>query len=372
MATPVIIILLVIYFYVLLIFIYYLEIERDPETSGDRKAVSRGVSIVVPFRNEAAHIGQLSGDLKKQSYRGDWEVLFVDDHSSDDSFKILEPSISELATFHCQRLPDGIYGKKEAVSFGVQHAAYDWIIQLDADCRINSAYIAAQMEFLDSHPSDLVAGMVTTGRIGGKFLETFERLDLLSLIGIGAGSFSLGRPMMCSGANLSYSRELYNETRKFDPGPSVPSGDDMFLMIGARRLGKKLSFNTLRDSLVRTAPVKSWSALIAQRIRWGAKTGRYRMPDIQLLALLVSLTNLSVILLPLWLVLYTSWWPWLAGAWALKTLTDFVLLCRMTGMTGARKDLIRFLPVALLYYPYFMITVFGAFRGKVIWKDDIK
>ena len=40
----------------------------------------------------------------------------------------------------------------------------DWIIQLDADCRIPSGYLSSQMEFLDSHPSDLVAGLVTTGR----------------------------------------------------------------------------------------------------------------------------------------------------------------------------------------------------------------
>ena len=50
------------------------------------------------------------------------------------------------------------------------------------------------------------------------------------------------------------------------------------------------------------------------------------MPDIQLLALLVSLANISILLMPLWFILFPGAWPWLAGACLLKTLADFMLL----------------------------------------------
>jgi len=371
MAIPVIIILLVVYFYVLVILLCYLEIGKEADSGDGAEGLSgRNISILVPFRNEQDHIGNLAGDFGEQSFPpGQWEVIFIDDHSTDDSARILAPLLAERANFHYHRLPPDISGKKGAISHGIQHAVHDRIIQVDADCRVPSGFISSHVSFLEESPSDLVAGLVTTGRVRGNFLETFERMDILALAGVGAGSFKLGRPLMCSGANLNYSRQLYLETRAFDPGSSVPSGDDMFLMIGARKLGKSLTFNLNPQSMVTSAPVKNWKALIGQRIRWGGKSARYSMPDIQIVALWVSLTNIAVLLLPLWLFLYTGSWPWLAGACAVKTLSDFMLLLRMTGITGSRKDLRLFVPATLLYYPYFFITLVGAFLGKTAWKD---
>jgi cellulose synthase/poly-beta-1,6-N-acetylglucosamine synthase-like glycosyltransferase len=373
MALPVIILLIIVYCYSLLILLFYLEIEKDPDSAGGLLEHPRSISVIVPFKNEEDHLSGLFEDLSGQSFPAElMEVIFVDDHSTDASAVILASMIEGSEHFRHLSLPPEMSGKKSALSYGIQHARYDWIIQVDADCRVGPGFISTHTSFLEKHPSDLVAGIVCTGEGKGNFLETFERLDVLSLAGSGAGSFNLGRPMMCSGANLSYSRELYLKTRIFDPETSIASGDDMFLMIGARKLGKTLSYNTDRESMVMTAPVKDWRSLIAQRIRWGSKTGSYRMPDIQLLALQVSLANISILLMPLWIILFPGLWPWLAGAWLSKTLADFMLLFRMTGISGSRNSLKVFLPVSLLYYPYFILTVLGALRGKFVWKGVTK
>ena len=373
MALPVIIFLLISYGYTLLILLFYLEIEQGPDPPGDIMEHSRSVSVVVPFKNEDENLRGLLDDFTRQSYPVEHlEIIFVDDHSRDASATILASITGKNMQFRYLSLPPGMSGKKRALAYGIQHAENDWIIQVDADCRLGPGFISAHMAFLEKHPSDLVAGIVSTRSGRGSFMEAFERLDILALAGIGAGSFSLGRPMMCSGANLSYSRELYRETRSFDPETRVASGDDMFMMIGARKLGKTLSFMTNRESIVRTEPQKDLRSLITQRIRWGSKTGRYKMLDIQLLALLVSLANITMLLMPLWIILYSGWWPWLAGAYLFKTLADFMLLFRMTGISGARSDLKLFLPVSLLYYPYFMLTLPGVFRGRTVWKGTIK
>ncbi len=377
MALPEIIILLIIYCYTLVILLFYLEIEKDPGVTGDFVEHPRPVSVIVPFRNEADHLPGLVNDLALQTYPDElWEVLFVNDHSEDGSASKLESLLKsqalESSGFSCHSLPSDRSGKKAALFYGIEHAKHERIIQVDADCRLGRRFIASHISFLNVYPSDLTAGVVTTGRGKGNFLETFERLDMLSLVGSGAGSFSLGRPMMCSGANLSYSKELYMETRSFDPELTTASGDDMFLMIGARKLGKTLTFNTSRESLVETGPVKDLWTMIAQRIRWGSKSGRYRMPDIQLLAILVTLTNISILLMPVWFILFSGVWPWLAGFWFLKTLADFLLLFRITGVTGQRADLRLFIPVSLVYYPLFLITVTGALLGKPFWKRSVK
>ncbi|MEA3461596.1 MAG: glycosyltransferase [Bacteroidota bacterium] len=373
MALPVIILLFIIYGYTLLILLFHLEIERDSDPSMGLSDPPVSVSVVIPFKNEENHLPGLMEDFARQTFPAAcMEIIFVDDHSGDGSASLLKSVTGERMNFLYLALPSGMSGKKKALAHGIKNAKHDRIIQVDADCRLDPGFVSAHMAFLEKHPSDLVAGMVTTWKEKGNFLEIFDRLDILALIGTGAGSFNLGRPMMCSGANLSYSRELYWETRSFDPEDRVASGDDMFLMIGARKLGRSLSFISNRESIVRTAPQKDLRALLAQRIRWGSKAGKLKMPDIQLLAVLVVLTNVSILLMPLWLILYPVWWPWLAGAWIVKTLADFMLLFKVTGICGSRSDLKMFLTVSLLYYPYFLGVVLGGFIRKPEWKETLR
>lgn len=373
MALPVIIFLIIIYGYSMVIFLFYIEIERETGISGYQKENPRYVTVIVPFRNEADHLPGILNDLAVQSYPNDfWEVIFVNDHSEDGSLlkleSLLNAEVLENRGFCCYSLPPARSGKKSALAFGIERAKHEWIIQVDSDCRVGPRFIESHMSFLKAHPSDLIAGIVTTERGNGNFLEIFERLDMLSLVGSGAGSFGVGRPMMCSGANLAYSRELFMETRSFDPELSIASGDDMFLMIGARKLGKTLSYIVAPESIVKTGPVKNLRTLISQRIRWGSKTTRYGMADIQLLAVLTSLANILILFLPIGLLFFTSWWPWLVVGWFIKTLADFMLLRRITGITRQREDLLLFLPVSLAYYPVFIITLFGSLVGKPAWK----
>jgi len=330
------------------------------------------VSVIIPFRNEAENLPFLVRDLLAQSYpKNRVEVVFVDDHSSDGSGSVLDSMVSGISGFSHLPLLPGNSGKKAALYHGIQHASNERLIQVDADCRLGPHFIASHMAFLEKHPSDLVAGLLSTSQGKGGFLEAFERLDLMALAGTGAGSFALGRPMMCSGANLAYSRDLYMETRVFDPVETCESGDDMFLMIGARKLKRTLAFNTACEACVETAPVPSFRALLSQRIRWGAKSTRYGMADIQMLAVLVALTNLIVLLMPLWFFLYTEGWPCLAGAWIVKSLVDFLLIYRVSGLCQQKAGLHWFLPVSLAYYPVFFLSLVGSLLGRTSWKGAV-
>jgi cellulose synthase/poly-beta-1,6-N-acetylglucosamine synthase-like glycosyltransferase len=333
------------------------------------------VTVVIPFRDEGEHLPRLVGDLTSQNYPEELlEVVLVNDHSRDDPHRWLEPMIRGRQRFRCIDLPPGMEGKKAAISWGIGHASSDWIIQTDADCRIGPMFAETHMAFLYEHAPDMVAGLVTIREGSGGFLEHFERLDLLSLSGVGAGSFYFERPLMCSGANLLYSKRLYGETRSFDPSGKVDSGDDMFLMIGARKLGKRLSFCAAAGILAKTVPAGGIRHLLQQRIRWASKANRYGMADIQLVAVLVAVTSLSILLLPLWLILAPSSLNFLLPAILLKTGADFTLLHVVTGITRQRKSLWFFIPASLLYYLYQPVVVVGFLLSELMhrrlrWKD---
>jgi len=327
------------------------------------------VTVVIPFRDEQEHLSSLVHDLAAQQYPEEkLEVLFVDDHSGDGSREKLQQLLEGRSGFRYLELPEGRKGKKDALLTAIQQATASWIIQTDADCRLGPRFVASHVAYLEQHPSDLVAGLVTIQHGKGGFLETFERLDMLSLVAAGAGSCYYQRPMMCSGANLGYSRKLYFETRRFDPSETVASGDDMFLMIGARRLGKRLSFIAEREAMVETPALSALRPLILQRIRWGSKTSHYRMADIQLLAVVVAVTNLLILTTPVWLIWFPSWWIYLLPALVVKSLADFLLLHAVTGVTGERKALRLFIPAALFYYFYHLAILTGALFSGSGWK----
>jgi cellulose synthase/poly-beta-1,6-N-acetylglucosamine synthase-like glycosyltransferase len=328
------------------------------------------VTLIIPFRNEKDHLPLVVQDINGQSYPIELtQVIFVNDHSTDGAAYLLRELVETCSQCTVLDLPEGRTGKKEALAYGVEHASNEWIIQTDADCRFGPGFITSHMAFHLQDQSDLVAGMVTVQEGKGGVLEILERLDLLSLVGAGAGSFSLGRPIMCSGANLAYSRQLFLETRPFDPSTRIASGDDMFLMIGARKLKRRMGYHMDREAMVETAPAGSLPSLLRQRIRWGSKTLHLRMPDIQGMALVTMLANLLILALPWIMVLEPDTWRWAVPAFVAKTLADFCLLFRITGYTGQRRDLWMFPLILLLYYPYQGIVLLGSLFGKVSWKD---
>lgn len=369
MLLPLTITLIIFFSYFLLLLLYFvglLSMKAAGESEPDPK---KELTVVIPFRNEAARLPELIKDLQAQSYPAELiSVILVNDHSTDGSEKLVSSLVEENSAYTCVHLPHGKQGKKEAIALALSRVATPWLIQTDADCRLGSRFISSHMHFLEENPSDLVAGLVTIRRRRGGFLETFEQLDLLALNGSGAGSFALGRPIMCSGANLLYKADLYGETRIFDPAGRIPSGDDMFLLIGGRKLKRRLAFNPDKDCLVQTAPAESVAALIGQRVRWGAKSKYYQMADIQFVTVLVAAVNLLMLLAPLWMLKQPEYCRWLLPGMGLKLLADFLILAATSSKTGQTKMLWWYIPVSVLYPVYMTAVILGSLFGRTTWK----
>jgi cellulose synthase/poly-beta-1,6-N-acetylglucosamine synthase-like glycosyltransferase len=354
---------------IILILCLTLGLERLSTNSFRSTVPQIPVTLIVPFRNEREHLASLILDLRSQSYPVNLlEVIFVDDHSEDGSPELLRGLIGDLPRFRAMELKKGETGKKRALALGVAHASSEWIIQTDADCRMGPHFIEAHLSCKQETRADLVAGMVSTMEVGPGWLEALERLDLLSLTGVAAGSFYWGMPLMCSGANLAFSRALYEDTRRFEPDRGIASGDDMFLMIGARKLGRKLVYLPSKEALVKTYPATSLGSMIRQRIRWASKTPFYGQGDIQAVALLTVLAHLSVLAMPWILLQDPQRWPWLVAAFIAKSGADFVLLFIIAGYAKQRRSLRVFLPILLVYYPTQLLIWLGSLGRKVRWK----
>jgi glycosyltransferase involved in cell wall biosynthesis len=118
----------------------------------------RLLSIVVPLLNEEATLEQLYRELEAAlaSTGLDWEVVFVDDGSTDGSHR-------ELVRLHAAHLNVRVvrlrrnFGKAAALAAGIDVAAGDVVVTMDADLQDDPAEIPNLLEKLDDG-FDVVSG----------------------------------------------------------------------------------------------------------------------------------------------------------------------------------------------------------------------
>ncbi len=110
--------------------------QRERQSSSGQQTDSKNIatSVVVPLYNEDASIPELSEELK--SVLGGmgmpYEIIFVDDGSTDTSFKVLRGLHKNNKRIKVIRLRKN-FGKSAALSLGFQQASGDIVITLDAD-----------------------------------------------------------------------------------------------------------------------------------------------------------------------------------------------------------------------------------------------
>lgn len=90
------------------------------------------VSIVVPVYNEAQNLEKLHSALKNLDFADEYEILYIDDGSTDESWKILQ-NFSKEPRVRCIKL-DKNYPVGYARAFGVEKTKGDIIACMDADC----------------------------------------------------------------------------------------------------------------------------------------------------------------------------------------------------------------------------------------------
>jgi glycosyltransferase involved in cell wall biosynthesis len=91
-------------------------------------------SVVVPVYNEASNLPELHEEITQacQKLEKDYEIIFVDDGSQDESLLILERLLKNDPRIRIIQLRKN-FGQTAALSAGFDHARGDIIITLDAD-----------------------------------------------------------------------------------------------------------------------------------------------------------------------------------------------------------------------------------------------
>jgi len=369
MMTLLVIIATITLGYVFLILLFSFGVAKLKKSNLRERDDKTNASIVIPFKNEEQNLPTLiQSILSLNTNQRTIEVIFVNDHSSDNSINIISSikSISENLIFKTIDL-NHEHGKKAAQHAGVMAASFDMVMFTDADCMVPQQWIDLMIGKLKDD-SVMVCGAVVYQQRKSISNLVF-RADFSSLVLSGAGAIGIGKPIFCNAANMLIRKTSYQIIHKEIKGKSNASGDDVFLLhavikhFGAR----SVLYCFYNEAVVSTPSPKSYTDFIKQRQRWASKSILYRNTMAVLTSFIVFMMSFTICVLA---VLFTKTsLIACAAVLTLKTLADTILFYtgkKLKGNTNMYLYHILFQPV----YPiYIVVTAILSLTVNPKWKQ---
>jgi cellulose synthase/poly-beta-1,6-N-acetylglucosamine synthase-like glycosyltransferase len=323
------------------------------------------ISIVVACRNEEENILYLLDCLVNQTYpKHKTEIIVVNDHSTDNTENVIIEFSKKHTIVQLLNLPNNLSGKKEAVSYAIGNANSEIIITTDADCTMNENWLHTLMGYYASHKPTFLSAPVKFSY--QNIFQKLQALEFTSLISSGAGAIGVNRAIMCNGANLLFEKSLFAESNlKKD----VPSGDDIFLMLHAKSLGKKsIHFVKSFDAIVNTKAAINLRDFFHQRIRWTSKSKLYRDFDIIFTAVIVASVNIILAIGFVKAFINLSF-ATIGLLVLIKIIAELPLMISVSRFFKTQKLLLFFLPLQILYPFYILFTASFGLIGNFTWKS---
>ena len=394
MQQVLLIILLVLFSLYFLLIIYYwqswLSIPNYKPQTTNYKPLTR-ISVIIPARNEEENIAACLNSITNQSYpKHLFEVLVVDDHSTDNTASIIKNYKTQNVKLIS--LKDFINDeelnsyKKKAIEIAIQQSTGELIVTTDADCFMKENWLQTIAAFYEQYRPEFIAAPVSIN-CSNKFIEFFQGLDFMTLLGITGASVHKKIHSMCNGANLAYTKKAFTEVSGFAGIDNIASGDDMLLMHKIyKKYPDKVMFLKSQEAIVLTQPVNSIREFFNQRIRWASKADKYDDKRIFAVLLLVYVVNVLLLVLPIIALItnvqysiparpgggfniqYSICTLWIVLL-LLKTLVELIFLYPVAKFFGKQSMLVMFPLMQPFHIIYTVIAGWLGKFGSYSWKE---
>ena len=346
--------------------------------------LSTKISIIIPARNEEENIGYCLQSIIEQSYPAHlFEVLVVDDHSTDNTATIIKSYASnnvKLISLKDYLSANEINSyKKKAIEISIQQSNGELIVTSDADCIFPKNWLATIASFYESkRPAFIVMPVLIS--YGKKIIEVFQSLDFMTLQGITGASVHEKFHSMCNGANLAYTKEAFIAVNGFKGIDNIASGDDMLLMHKIyNQFPNNIEYLKSREVIVTTNPVSTIQQFFNQRIRWASKADHFDDKRIFIVLIIVYFLNVLMMVLPIVALISNrsisimniqlSMFNFYASLLLIKTIFELFFLYPVAKFFNQTK-LLWWFPIAQPFHIVYTVIAgwLGKF-GKYTWKE---
>ena len=331
------------------------------------------VSVLICAKNEADNLGRnLPAILEQQYYFKEgglaFEVIVVDDQSTDETARILTELLSRYAHLSIVSIPGDeirtLPGKKFALSRGLSAAKHDIILMTDADCQPAGGGWLYWMSLPFASGKEIVAGYGGYFR-GSSLVNLFTRAETVHTF-LQYHTYNLaGLPYMAVGRNLACKKELLLFAQQQQVWRETASGDDdLLIQLCATR--DNMVVNTYAPTFTYSEAKATFGAWFRQKQRH-LSTGKLYKPLVQYL---LSGYAMSQFLCVAGMIITFVFWqglPW--QEWALFA---FLLRCLLIGLQYAaacysvnERVIAFFWPIFDFLWPCYNL-IFAPF---IFWKN---
>lgn len=243
-----------------------------------------GVSIIVCAKNEEDNLQRYLQALLAQRYKGEYEVIVVNDASEDGTQYVLDEYARMYPNLRLSFVPAEAWvrsSKKLAITLAAKAAKYDYLLLTDADCRPESSlWIESMMRgFLkvkrsrkqvemmdfDVSPVEVVLGF------GGYFeqkgaINRLIQYDTLFSAMRYMGMAASRHPYMGVGRCLAYRKRTFFDNKGFSGILNERAGEDT-LFINRVATARNTQIVVSPDSVTWSLPKQSWRQWREQKYR---------------------------------------------------------------------------------------------------------
>lgn len=342
------------------IIIYIGIVRAFKQTNSSSKEI--GISIVIAAKNEVKNIPLLINALSKLKYNSSlFEVIIVDDNSSDNTFEVTRNLISDKPNFIVIKADNkSLPGKKGALTSGINQAKHDFILITDADCIPEKGWLNAYTEKF-SQGYDLIFGAAPFYE-KNTFINNISRFENLrsSLLTFAAAVFRI--PYSAAARNFGFRKSAFNKLDGYSRTMQTISGDDDLLIREAFGKKMKIGFVTDKESFVYSSTKEKLKDYISQKARH-TKTSLHYLPVHKILLGCWHFLNLLFLFSPL--LVFVN--PAFISLFVIKLTADVVVVSYLQKNFGYDFNLVKIIYLQFFYEIFLIINFFNALKGKSDW-----
>lgn len=256
------------------------------------KKCERGISILLPCYNEAPILKYTIEGLKKLDYEN-YEVIFINDGSSDNTLEILKDELNlekfnevnsnelseEIRGLYKSSIYTNVYvmdkrnsGKAESLNVGIRFSKKELVLTLDADCILKSDALKIMNSTFNDKKVIASGGAVHAMQMfkmnkSRKLIVLLQSLDYIKGFYIYKASLAYNNALaIISGAFGIFKRDILLEIGGFRAGLGEDIDITIRLQEYAIKNDKRVIFN--ENAICFTECPESFNNLVRQRIRW--------------------------------------------------------------------------------------------------------
>jgi dolichol-phosphate mannosyltransferase len=147
------------------------SMQIDTISESPRVAVARQLSVIVPTFNERDNVRVLFERLSETLKGISWEVIYVDDNSPDETWRVVQEMAQRDARVRCVRRV-GRRGLSGACIEGILASSAPNVAVMDADLQHDETQLPKMLALLQSGEAELVVG---SRYIAGGNADSFNR-----------------------------------------------------------------------------------------------------------------------------------------------------------------------------------------------------